>query len=75
MGPLEILKQEIEREERGAIMMEFQRMSESSGEIPARDFPLDKLRSRLEIIGSYLLGLFSGIMSLFTLYLVLRLMR
>jgi hypothetical protein len=75
MGPLELMKQEIEREERGAIMMEFQRMFESSGDIPVGDFPLDRLRSQLEVIGSYLLGFFFGTMSLFVLYLVIQLMR
>jgi hypothetical protein len=75
MGPAEILKLEIEREERGWIMMEFQKMIESSGEIPTCVCLLDKLRPSLEIIGSFLLGLFLGSLSLYFLYTVIRLMH
>lgn len=74
MGPAEVLKLEIEREERGWIMMEFQKVAESSGEIPARVYLLDKLRAPLEIIGSFLLGLFLATFSLFLLYNIIQLM-
>jgi len=74
MGPAEVLKIEIEREERGVIMMEFQQMAESSGEIPTPVFLLDKLRARLEIIGSFLIGLFLATFSLYLLYVIIRFM-
>jgi hypothetical protein len=75
MGPAEVLKVEIEREERGEIMMEFQKLAESSGGIPSKTFLLDRFRGSLEIAGSVLLGILFGTLSLFFLYTIIRIMR
>jgi hypothetical protein len=74
MGPIEILKLEIEREVRGEIMREFQRMAESSGRIPERIFLLDRIRRHLEFAGSFLLGMVSGVLALFVLYSIVKIM-
>jgi len=75
MGPVELLKMEIEREERGWIMMEFQRVSESAGEIPRCLYPLDRLKAHLVLIGSFLTGLFVGAFSMFFLYGIIEIMK
>jgi len=75
MGPIEIFKLEIEREERGEIMREFQRMAESSGRIPEQIYLLDRIRGRLELAGSFLLGMLSGVVALFFLYSIVKIME
>jgi len=74
MGPIEILKLEIEREERGEIMREYQRMAELSGRIPEQTYLLDRIRDPLELAGSILLGIFSGVLALFVLYTIVKIM-
>ncbi len=75
MGPAEILKIEIERDEKGEILIEFQKFSESSGEIPQKIFLLDRFRKHLEIAGSIFIGIFFGSLSLYILYTVIQIMR